>query len=62
MNLPDLKPPKMPPEEHLRRLHLQKQGLASWEDGPSKEYMTIWLEARIVEMNEVVKLKRKERS
>lgn len=58
MNIPNLRPPKLPPEEHLRRLHLQKEGLKSWEPGPDKDYMSIWIEARIHEAKlaiEVVK-------
>lgn len=54
MNLPNLKPPPMPPEEYLRRLYLQREGLASWEAGPEKSHMEIWLEAQIYKKQQEV--------
>jgi hypothetical protein len=49
MNLPNLKPPPLPPEERLRRFRLQATGLAAWPAGPEKDHMRIWLEAKIAE-------------
>lgn len=56
MNLPSLKPPKLPPEETLRRLWLQKLGLASWpqNDGGTR-MMYAWIEGEIYKAEQEVK-------
>jgi hypothetical protein len=63
LNLPNLRPPKLPPEETLRRLRLQKTGLASWpQDDGGTRMLYAWIEGEIFKAEQALRRAKKERN
>lgn len=58
IDIPDFKPPRLTPQEHLRRLYEQLEGLKTWEDGSDKAQMWAYVQAQIVKWTQAVELTR----